>query len=517
MFISDMFYLDECRLFIPPTKVDTFKDDVSQQPRSNAQARSEDNNCTGNWLAANMVEEDKIQVFDQTGIFLMACRHGFVKSVAEMKHSRELSKYALATINRLLDVCGDGQGIGHNFGCTLRKTVASSSIGEKAKRLGLTITVNAFHGYAHNRQFLLIYEGRFLLNNYRQAISIIHDYSPVVEKFQTLHNISNTDFVRWNLEELALIGNLSTGFEYDVMTVTYVDELDKLQQLEAKTNKITSSSFLTYTPSHFGSDFAEDEAKSLYQRLTRQKKCVEELEHQAKMTTRWDELHSEFIKAKEFIGHQHFILVVEELKGLVIQRLLELSKANLSGTGYKMRKQISRALAKRSGAIRTALQKYNWMAPKQNPPRPILEYSEIVSYATLVSAKRQVAIKFFKIQCAKEEVLQLNVEVQRLHVWIDNEDRTLFESYNATKVNSPLLAAKLYLLYAKQHRINNVHCNRLRCIYKLEGYTRQIYSMLGDMSAGSNHNENDDLDLTLIKDELNNEAVRLEDYIRGIS
>ncbi|EGO04960.1 hypothetical protein SERLA73DRAFT_44235 [Serpula lacrymans var. lacrymans S7.3] len=254
------------------------------------------------------------------------------------------------------------------------------------------------------------------------------------------------------------------------------------------------------------------------------------------MTTRWDELHSEFIKAKEFIGHQHFILVVEELKGLVIQRLLELSKANLSGTGYKMRKQISRALAKRSGAIRTALQKYNWMAPKQNPPRPILEYSEIVSYATLgefmllkylrhnilakpwtVSAKRQVAIKFFKIQCAKEEVLQLNVEVQRLHVWIDNEDRTLFESYNATKVNSPLLAAKLYLLYAKQHRINNVHCNRLRCIYKLEGYTRQIYSMLGDMSAGSNHNENDDLDLTLIKDELNNEAVRLEDYIRGIS
>ncbi|EGO04959.1 hypothetical protein SERLA73DRAFT_45139 [Serpula lacrymans var. lacrymans S7.3] len=103
-----------------------------------------------------MVEEDKIQVFDQTGIFLMACRHGFVKSVAEMKHSRELSKYALATINRLLDVCGDGQGIGHNFGCTLRKTVASSSIGEKAKRLGLTITVNAFHGYAHNRQCQLL-------------------------------------------------------------------------------------------------------------------------------------------------------------------------------------------------------------------------------------------------------------------------------------------------------------------------------------------------------------------------
>ncbi|EGN93667.1 hypothetical protein SERLA73DRAFT_63599, partial [Serpula lacrymans var. lacrymans S7.3] len=164
----------------------------------------------------------------------------------------------------------------------------------------------------------------------------------------------------------------------------------------------------------------------------------------------------------------------------------------------------------------TALQKYNRMAPKQNPPWPVLEYLEIVSYATLsefmllkylrhdilakpwtVSANRQVAIKFFKIQRAKEEVLQLNVEVQRLHMWIDNKDRTLFESYNATKVNSPLLAAELYLLYAEQHRINNVHCNCLCCIYKLEGYTGQIYSMLGDKSVGSNHNENDDGDLLL--------------------
>ncbi|EGN93404.1 hypothetical protein SERLA73DRAFT_64020, partial [Serpula lacrymans var. lacrymans S7.3] len=115
---------------------------------------------------------------------------------------------------------------------------------------------------------------------------------------------------------------------------------------------------------------------------------------------------------------------------------------NWLSIGYNMRKQISRALAKRLGAIRTALQTYNWIAPKQNPPQPILEYSEIVSYATpgefmllkylrhnilakpwTVSANQQIAIKFFKIQCAKEEVLQLNVEVQRLHTWIDNKDR----------------------------------------------------------------------------------------------
>ncbi|EGN93666.1 hypothetical protein SERLA73DRAFT_156230 [Serpula lacrymans var. lacrymans S7.3] len=273
-------------LFILPAKVDTFKDDVSQQPRLKTQARSEDDSCAGNWLAANSVKEDKIQVFDQTGIFLMACQHGFVESVAEVKHSGEL----------LLDVCGDGQGVGHNIGCTSRKTVASSSIGEKAKRLGLTITLlnHPLYLKGFGLEDMETCEKVFASSNtlapiiqhalyfhWAQSLDLHFDQWNVdkyleLKKFQTLHNISDADFVRWNLEELAFLGNLSTEFEYDMMTVTYVDELDKLQQLEAKTNKITSSSFLTYMPSHFGSDSglsqpaqlgspaAKDKAKSLY-------------------------------------------------------------------------------------------------------------------------------------------------------------------------------------------------------------------------------------------------------------
>jgi hypothetical protein len=46
--------------------------------------------CSSNWGAAKAIEEDKIHIFEQTGIFVLACRHGFVECIAEMKCSGEL-------------------------------------------------------------------------------------------------------------------------------------------------------------------------------------------------------------------------------------------------------------------------------------------------------------------------------------------------------------------------------------------------------------------------------------------
>ncbi|KAH7903111.1 hypothetical protein BJ138DRAFT_1197236, partial [Hygrophoropsis aurantiaca] len=147
------------RYFIPDTEVDRFKDDVRLRPgehpnRNNRNGnRNEDlERCTDTWTAAKSTDENKIQVFEQTGIFVLACRHGFVESVAEMKRSGELAKYGLASINRMLDACGSNQALGHDIGCASKVTIAASSIGCKAKSLNLQVVVNAFHGFAHNRR-----------------------------------------------------------------------------------------------------------------------------------------------------------------------------------------------------------------------------------------------------------------------------------------------------------------------------------------------------------------------------
>jgi len=85
--------------YILRDQVDAFKDDVTLRPgtRSNSQADQShmDNGqnpiaCTDNWKMAKTVSRDSVKVFDQTGIFICACRHGLVELFCEMYRSREL-------------------------------------------------------------------------------------------------------------------------------------------------------------------------------------------------------------------------------------------------------------------------------------------------------------------------------------------------------------------------------------------------------------------------------------------
>ncbi|KAF8438667.1 hypothetical protein L210DRAFT_3403971, partial [Boletus edulis BED1] len=155
----------ESDYFIPIADVDRFKNNSCKNPESGATAGS---TCSSNWSAAAKVfEEDKICVFEQTGIFLLACRHGFVECIAEMRRSGELyviflctclllislgsAKYGLAAINQILNCDENDHAIGHDIGCASKVTVANSVLGERAKQAGIRIIVNAFHGFAHHR------------------------------------------------------------------------------------------------------------------------------------------------------------------------------------------------------------------------------------------------------------------------------------------------------------------------------------------------------------------------------
>jgi hypothetical protein len=76
--------------FIPEAEVERFKNDVRDRPGDERNISGRAATCTNNWTAAKATEEGQIQVFEQTGIFVMACRHGFVECIVEMKRSGEL-------------------------------------------------------------------------------------------------------------------------------------------------------------------------------------------------------------------------------------------------------------------------------------------------------------------------------------------------------------------------------------------------------------------------------------------
>ncbi|KAG6807196.1 hypothetical protein H0H92_008450 [Tricholoma furcatifolium] len=121
-------------------------------PAESSPEDAEDNPCAGRWT--NMVNEVTAKmwgIFDETGVFLALCRHGFSLVIADMVQSGELAKYPLAVVSALLEAFGDGIGGGYDIGCKFKTTLDRSELGERARQLKFTALVGSFHGHAHNQ------------------------------------------------------------------------------------------------------------------------------------------------------------------------------------------------------------------------------------------------------------------------------------------------------------------------------------------------------------------------------
>ncbi|KAI5993173.1 hypothetical protein EDC04DRAFT_2586648, partial [Pisolithus marmoratus] len=71
--------------------VNIFKNDVCTWPDQHGNTEhQETSGCADTWQAASPVDKDTVKVFEQTGIFLSACKHGMILTCAEMVCSGEL-------------------------------------------------------------------------------------------------------------------------------------------------------------------------------------------------------------------------------------------------------------------------------------------------------------------------------------------------------------------------------------------------------------------------------------------
>ncbi|KAI0059965.1 hypothetical protein BV25DRAFT_1808307, partial [Artomyces pyxidatus] len=559
--------------FLTPEQVDKFADEVKSRPsRLGKKAKSAEDadeglpisgnktKCTENWRAenANNMGKGVAEVFDQTGVFLCACRHGVVEVVEEMVRSGELAKYAFAVIDEVMRKCGDDQCIGYDIGCSMDGTVGSSSLQHVARERRLTLLVNAFHGYAHNRlcqvQYHPLYAsglgiedletcervfsslgaaarlirhasyfhwkqyihmhllqwdedryaelGTFLLKNYRQALKTIFEYQREVDAFERLTGFSSADFERWHTEEVSYLQTVGDETEEDVQDAGYVRALQQLDKSIARVPDDTD--FLTHTSTTVSGDHGFN-AKALRTEAVKAKekgrqaaarkvafamKVVADYEMRLDISERWLPTSPKYRRVVDYIKRKDFIIAVDTLEGLVVQRLFELAKANVAGTGYKLRKHISTAITRRSAAVRTALAHYNKLAPLQDPPRPVIDFKQIANYGWAGDfellkdsrqevldkpwskpANREAAAKYFKIKRAHEEITRLNVEVPRLQAWVDFEGRDLEEKAQDIARSDPLLAAHILELRARRVRLNNAHRTRLQQIYRLKGYS----------------------------------------------
>ncbi|KAJ7729134.1 hypothetical protein B0H16DRAFT_1330589 [Mycena metata] len=189
------------------------------------------------------------------------------------------------------------------------------------------------------------------------------------------------------------------------------------------------------------------------------------------------------------VKNRRYQRAIDALEGLVVARMFELSKVNMSDTGAP----ISFALQARSKGVKAALERYNEAAAAMTPPRTQLSWEQIVDYAFLADfdllrdgredirgepwaqpAGRLAMDQHFKLLRADEEIARLNLEIPRLVTHMADEDRFLiYHERRLTREGNPALAHQVAAHRMERGRFNALHMERLVKLSKEPGCHNQ--------------------------------------------
>ncbi|KAF8912259.1 hypothetical protein CPB85DRAFT_1252735 [Mucidula mucida] len=498
----------------------------------------EDSGCEDRWH--NMVNDMSSKmwgIYEETGIFLGVCRHGMVLLATNMIRSGELSKYPLAVIERLLDVLQDNLCMGYDCGCKFKKTVARSSLGPSAGVHRLKFVVGLFHGHAHARSCQLFHLGTYIegmgLEDHEtcerffaksnvlapivrhssafhrhQAIRTYFEHMDEIESFQALTVFLHDNFrqafeiretrgtllktmsdLGWLNEERAYLTSLKKEPAVETLQMEYYRALLALDDLTSQQTEALKSMYSPNDPQ--GNRKKERQRRAILKKHELKLEEVVALEDRLYIVERWEMGSLARQELAERVATRDYCLALDKLESLVVARIFELTKMNMSQTGYKLRKHIAKALQVRSKAVKTALKKFNNTAACMSPPRPQLAWEEVVAYGFLAKfnvlrdlrndirdkgwaceAGRRAMDSYFKILPANEELVRCTTEAIRLLTYMDDEESYLKAAYHGMKEDLPDIAFQIQRRYHLRVQLHADHCKRLRRIQKLDGWDK---------------------------------------------
>ncbi|KAG2143103.1 hypothetical protein DEU56DRAFT_911034 [Suillus clintonianus] len=337
-----------------------------------------------------------------------------------------------------------------------------------------------------------------LWNHYREGLKSIQTLTAELTAIKAELFLTDEDFPRFLDEERNYLDRLKLPPIRDQLCIRYVEVLDELAERRADWDvaREVGNNALTNIPTggltQINSALAQARIRvdSSYIKLQNAEGLVAHIEAQLAVDQRWEIGGLEYQRFKEEASMGKYRTALDELERLVVMRLFELSKLSLSGTGYKLRQQIGKALQRRSEAIRNAIIRYNTQAAGLNPPRPNISWKDIADYGFLGEfdllrhsrddirssdwskpGHREATTKYFKLHRAREEITRLNVEVRRLRTAIHDEELGVSDVMQELLVSDPHLACELQRQYRSRLAINAVHCYWLSRIEKLAGFS----------------------------------------------
>ncbi|KAJ7077509.1 hypothetical protein B0H15DRAFT_955006 [Mycena belliarum] len=516
--------------------------------------------CSDRWQ--NMREDVTSKawgMYDETGIFLSLCRHGFVLLVTDMVQSGELGKYGFAVTNHLIKVLGEvaeGYDIGCEFGERINKHPV---LGPYARHHRHRSLVGAFHGHGHCRLCQLThlatyvdgvgledleycerffsksnalvpstrYASRFhrqqaiatylqhtdtfetyqslsllLVNKYKGALEVQRMEPALLEAMRDLGVAHKSTFAGWLAREKEVLTALKREPVEETLAMEYYQKLVNLAAASMQMDNVLRVGTTTsLAPSH---DDYEAQAKATRRLEAQQRHAIEghtkaqllvnDMELRMSIAVCWLPDSQEWIDAAVMVRRRRYQRALDHLQGLIIARMFELTKMNMSGTGYKLRKHIAKALQARSRAVQTAVVNYNAAASRLSPPRDELTWEQVVDYAFLsdfdllcdgredirdepwAKPSGRIAMDlYFKIERAGEEVERLNIEIRRLVTYMRDEDGFLRRAWVSIRESAgEAMAHQVHLYWMRQGPFHDEHRYRRHALQRLLGFSGSL-------------------------------------------
>ncbi|KAG6807975.1 hypothetical protein H0H92_005850, partial [Tricholoma furcatifolium] len=340
-----------------------------------------------------------------------------------------------------------------------------------------------------------------LHDNYRQALTIIENHTIDVQHILTLRQLDEPTLLQYIDDERTFFSTLGKEPDDDLHAIAYVELLESLWGVESKLDDATSL-FHTQTPSDYqfvspelsySSNLSETRRTDTARRQLNDRRDallleVAQLEVKMNIHTRWTPTSPQYTQVAKYMANRKYERALDTLQNLVIKRLFELHKLNLSQTGYRMRTHIAKSLQTRSKTIRAAVLRYNTLAVRLG--RPTLDWSTVTHYSFLddfnilrhtranVNKKpwadpviRETMRKYQRLQRAKEEVTRCNIELRRLHTSIVDEDACFDQILKSFEGHSHVLEVEVREFIARRRGVNQMLLERIHDTYRLDGFT----------------------------------------------
>ncbi|KAG1793275.1 uncharacterized protein HD556DRAFT_1443706 [Suillus plorans] len=204
-------------------------------------------------------------------------------------------------------------------------------------------------------------------------------------------NLTDVDFIQFHADERTYLESLKEPPLQDRLQIRYVQVLDELAERqsdwirarEVANQALTNIAISNLHQINTAITQARIRVDTAYTKLQNAEAFTSHIENQLAIEEHWTVGGDNYKKYKEEASLQKYHVALDELERLVVMHLFELSKLSLSGTGYKLRQQIGKALQRRSDAIRNAINKYNLQAAALDPTWPQLSWKDIADYSFL--------------------------------------------------------------------------------------------------------------------------------------